>query len=103
MKLLKAIGTAAVVALVLCAPAMAKDIMAELSTKNANNPKCKIYFTVDVSHLTVHGQDFTMKWLEKDGARKFASLCFTLDASKATKTFAVTASRWNIQRLLALF
>jgi len=92
MKLLKAIGTAAVIGLVLCASAMAKDIMAELSTKNANNPKCKVYFTVDVSHLTVHGQDFTMKWLDKDGAKKFASLCFTLDASKATKTFAVTAS-----------
>lgn len=92
MKLVKLIG-AAVLGLALCAPATAKDVMAELSRKNANNPKCKIYFTADVSHLSIHGQDFTMKWLEKDGAKKFPSLCFTLDASKATMTFAITTSR----------
>jgi hypothetical protein len=79
--------------LALAAPAMAKDRVVELSDRNDNNPACRVYFTADLSRLNMHGQDFTMKWLESEGAKKWPSLCFTLNPMKASQTFVVTTSR----------
>jgi hypothetical protein len=85
---------AALLGLALCIPASAKDhdLAAELSKKNDGNAACKIWYTADLSHLTIHGYDFTMKWLDKEAVKNYPSLCFTLDKTKAQFTLAITTS-----------